>query len=85
MALDHGDRHRLSEIEQRLALDDPGFAARMRTRTGKQPFPTVSVLCAVFYIFTPIVMLLGGPRAGLIMTATFLVSIAVILGRRRCR
>ena len=85
MTLDHDDRHRLSEIEHHLALDDPAFAARMRTQTGNRPFPTLSVLCALLYIFTPIVMVLGGPRAGLITTAAFVVSIMVILIRRRCR
>lgn len=85
MTLDRDDRHRLSEIEHHLAVQDPAFAARMRAGTGNQPFPTVSVLCALFYIFTPIVMVLGGPRAGVITTATFIVSVAAILIRRRCR
>jgi hypothetical protein len=84
MTLDHDDRRRLNEIEHHLTLEDPAFVTRMRIRDGGRPFPTVGVLCASYYVLAPIVMVLGGPRAGLVATIAFAASIAVILVHRRC-
>ena len=78
------ERRALRQIEQRLAVDDPAFTARMRGLPVERRFPTLSVLCAALYIITPILMLLGGAPAVLTaFTAVVVTILAVLMSRRR--
>jgi hypothetical protein len=74
------DRRVLQGIEMELARSDPAFAARMR---GKQRHESVVVLCALFYVTTPLVALFFG-WTGVLTTATIIAAgIGGLFIRRR--
>jgi Flp pilus assembly protein TadB len=78
------ERRTLREIEQRLAVDDPAFAARMRGLPTERRFPTVTVLCVALYIIAPVVLLLAGAPPMLTVFAIFVATtMAVLMSRRR--
>jgi hypothetical protein len=82
--MNDNDLRTIAELERRIHLSDPEFAARMAAGAPAEVrFPAVAALCAVLFILVPPVMLLFG-WLGLIVTLDlFLAAIAVVLIRRR--
>ncbi len=81
--LDERDRRALADIEQGLSREDPTFAHRMRGSGEDRPAPTVLALCASLYVLLPMVMLLFGWVAAVIVFDVFAAAIATVLARRR--
>jgi hypothetical protein len=82
--MNDNDGRTIAELEHRIHLSDPEFAARMIAGAHAEVrFPTLAVLCAVLFVLVPPVMLLFG-WLGLIVTLDlFLAAVAVVLIRRR--
>lgn len=83
--LNDDDRQVIAELEQRVLLSDPEFAARMATGPAEVRFPAVAVLCASLFILVPPVMLLFGWPGLLIVVDLFVAALVVVLLRRRPR
>ncbi|GAA3348417.1 hypothetical protein GCM10020358_66850 [Amorphoplanes nipponensis] len=81
--LDERDRRALAAIEQELSRQDPVLAARMGG--PDRPGPTVLALCASLYVSLPMVTLLFGWVAAVIVFDVFAVLLALVLVRRRRR
>ena len=78
------ERRALRQIEQRLAVDDPAFAARMRGLPTERRFPTASAWCVVLFIVVPVVLLLAGaPPMLVVFTIVVVTTMAVLMSRRR--
>jgi hypothetical protein len=76
--LNDDDRRLLADLEQRVRLGDPEFAAR----TAAPRFPTLSVLGAALFVLVPPVFLLFG-RPGLLVTVhLFLGAVVAVLVHR---
>jgi hypothetical protein len=81
--LSPAERRQLGQIENQLAAQDPGFAARMRAPERLPPFPIVTFLCFGFYVVWPFIALLAGPTAALIAVLAFGTLVAALVVRRR--
>jgi hypothetical protein len=83
MLRDH-DRRVLADIEHHLAVQDPEFARRMSATTAEdRPFPTVLAMSTTLYISLPLVGLLFGWIAAVLVFDLFAIVIAAVLIRRR--
>jgi hypothetical protein len=84
--MNDNDSRTIAELERRIHLSDPEFAARMAAGPQAEVrFPAVAALCAVLFILVPPVMLLFG-WLGLIVTLDlFLAAVAIVLIRRRLK
>jgi hypothetical protein len=82
--MNDNDLRTIAELERRIHLSDPEFAARMAAGAQAEVrFPAVAMLCAVLFVLVPPVMLLFG-WLGLIVTLDlFLAAVAFVLIRRR--
>ncbi|GAA4951934.1 DUF3040 domain-containing protein [Actinoplanes utahensis] len=80
--LSDDDRRVLADLESRVHLSDPEFAARMADRCGPARFPALAVLCAALFILVPPVMLLFSWAGLIVVLDLFLVAVAVVLIRR---
>jgi hypothetical protein len=80
--LDEQERRALREIELGLSRHDPEFASRMRDGEDRR-FPTVLALSVSLYIVLPMVTLLFGWVAAVIVLDIFAVLVMVALFRRR--
>ena len=79
------DRRVIAELEQRVILSDPDFAARMAEPPPEVRFPAVAVLCAGLFILVPPVMLLFGWPGLIIVVDLFIAALVAVLLRRRQR
>jgi len=76
------DRHALEDIERGLALEDPGFADRMRGDAEERRLPVILLLSMMLYVTMPIAVLLFG-RAGAVVTlVAFAAAVLLALIRR---
>jgi hypothetical protein len=77
------ERNALRAIERELIDSDPAFAARMTARDpADRPFPVLSALGALAYIFLPIEAVLFGWASALTTLAVIMVITAsVLIGR----
>ena len=80
--LDEHDRRALAEIERELSRQDPTFATRMAGPGEDRRFPTILALCVSLYVLLPMVMLLFGGRATMLVFGVFALVIAAVLARR---
>lgn len=76
------DRHALEDIERGLAVDDPGFAARMSGGGEERPLPVILLLSMVLYVTMPIAVLLFGRTGAVVTLVVFAVGVLVALMRR---
>lgn len=80
------DRRAFADLEQRVLLSDPEWAARSAVHSPGPDagFPTLAVLCAVLFVLVPPVFLLFG-RLGLLLAvyAFFTAVVAVLIRRHR--
>ncbi|MEV4278964.1 DUF3040 domain-containing protein [Actinoplanes xinjiangensis] len=84
--LNDEDRRTIAELERRIHLTDPDFAARMTGGPAAEvPFPMVAVLCAALFILVPPAMLLFGWPGLIVVVDLFLLGITVVLVRRHLR
>jgi hypothetical protein len=84
--LNDEDRRTIAELEHRIHLSDPAFAARMTgTPAAEAPFPVVAVLCAALFILVPPAMLLFGWPGLIVVVDLFLAGLTVVLVRRHLR
>jgi hypothetical protein len=81
--LDDRDRRRCREIEDRLAADDPAFAARMRASARPRPLPAAVAAGVTLYVTTLSLGLIGGWPLAMIWAVVFLIAVVVALRRRR--
>jgi hypothetical protein len=80
------DQRTIAELERRIHLSDPEFAARMSgLPAGRLPFPVVPMLCAALFILVPPVTLLFGWPGLIVLADLFLAAVAVVLVRRYLR
>ncbi|WP_430783401.1 DUF3040 domain-containing protein [Actinoplanes sp. G11-F43] len=79
------DRQVIADLEKRILLSDPEFAARMADQPAGVRFPTVSVLCAILFILVPPVMLLFGWPGLIIVVDLFIAALVAVLLHRRQR
>jgi len=82
--LGQDDRERLAEIERRLAVEDPAFAARMRSGRGRYPGGRRRTLLMMLALWATLLVLaiVAGWTA---VTAALLVVAVVETGRRAWR
>jgi hypothetical protein len=84
--LNDEDRRTIAELEHRIHLSDPDFAARMTSAPAAEvSFPVVAVLCAALFILVPPAMLLFGWPGLIVVVDLFLAGMAVVLVRRHLR
>ena len=81
--LDDRERRLCREIEEHLAAEDPAFVRRMRTADRPRLSPAAAMLCALFFIATPILALTAGWPAALTAFLIFLIALPVVLHRVR--
>jgi hypothetical protein len=82
--MNDNDLRTIAELERRIHLSDPEFAARMTAGAHAEVrFPAIAVLCAVLFILVPPVMLLFGWLGLIVLLDLFLAAVAVVLIRRR--
>ncbi|MEU4158231.1 DUF3040 domain-containing protein [Actinoplanes sp. NPDC026670] len=83
--LNDDDRRTIAELERRIHLSDPDFAARMDGTHRDVPFPVVAVLCAALFILVPPAMLLFGWPGLVVVLDLFVAGVVVVLVRRHLR
>ncbi|MEU8659302.1 DUF3040 domain-containing protein [Actinoplanes philippinensis] len=84
--LNDDDRRAIAELERRIHLSDPEFAARMGgAQAAEVPFPVVAALCAALFILVPPAMLLFGWPGLIVLVDLFLAGLTVALVRRHLR
>lgn len=84
--LNDDDRRMLADLEQRVHLSDPEFAARMTApRAAEARFPALTLLVAGLFILVPPTMLLFGWPGLIVIVDLFLGAVAVVLIHRHRR
>lgn len=83
--LSDDDRRVIADLEQRVILSDPDFAARMAVHPTEVRFPAVAALWATLFILIPPAMLLFGWPGLIIVVDLFIAALVAVLLHRRQR
>jgi hypothetical protein len=77
------ETHRLTELERRLAQDDPAWTRRMTGCTAVRPVPFLPLAGGAVYVMAPFVGLLAGWPGLVALLLTFAAVAAVSVAVRR--